>query len=119
LCLWKGDLDEAIPAVEGGLSFCEISWLSAYFILVSTSLGYTYALSGRVAEAFPLLNGVLEEVQRPELRRRWHAPSMPWRTLVSIRNADTRPIPCGFSTRSPRGASPRMSPRPKLQSKHS
>jgi len=70
LCLRKGDLDEVITGLERGLSFCEISYISAYSILVSTSLGYTYALSGRVAEAFPLLNRVLEEAQRSELRRR-------------------------------------------------
>src|SRR5262249_16891571 len=37
---------------------------STYFMLTASSLGYTYALAGRVAEALRLLERVLEEAER-------------------------------------------------------
>ena len=64
LFLRQGDVHKAIPVLEQGLSLCETCKLSTGFILTAASLGYAYALAGRVAEALPLLAQVLEEVDR-------------------------------------------------------
>jgi tetratricopeptide (TPR) repeat protein len=63
LSLCKGDFHKALPALEQGLSRCETGQLSTFFILTAASLGYAYALAGRVAEALPLLAQVLEEAE--------------------------------------------------------
>jgi predicted ATPase/class 3 adenylate cyclase len=65
LFLRQGDMHRAVPVLERGLRLCEeIGYTSTYFILVSSSLGYAHTLSGRVAEALPLLEQVLEEAER-------------------------------------------------------
>jgi tetratricopeptide (TPR) repeat protein len=64
LSLCKGDFHKAIPVLERGLRLCEIENVPTGFILTAAPLGYTYALSGRVAEALPLLAQVLEESHR-------------------------------------------------------
>jgi tetratricopeptide (TPR) repeat protein len=64
LALCKGDLQQALPALERGLRLCEISQVSTFFMLTAASLGYAYALCGRVAEALPLLQQGLEEADR-------------------------------------------------------
>ena len=64
LSLRKGDFQKAIPVLERGLSLCEIGQISTYFILTTASFGYADALSGRVAEALPLLEQVVEEAER-------------------------------------------------------
>jgi class 3 adenylate cyclase/tetratricopeptide (TPR) repeat protein len=64
LSLRKGDVQKAISVLERGLSLCKIGQISTYFILIAAPLGYAYTLSGRVAEALPLLEQVLEEAQR-------------------------------------------------------
>lgn len=64
LSLCKGDFPKAIPVLERGLRLCKIGQISTWFILTAASLGYAYALSGRVAEALSLLKRVLEEAER-------------------------------------------------------
>ena len=64
LCLRQGDLHQAIAVLERGLSLCDIGQISILFIQTAASLGYAYALSGRVTEALPLLEQALEEVDR-------------------------------------------------------
>src|SRR4030095_9636074 len=64
LCLRQGDMHQAISVLERGLRLCDIGQISTLFIQTSASLGYAYALSGPVAEALPLLEQALEEVDR-------------------------------------------------------
>jgi tetratricopeptide (TPR) repeat protein len=55
LYLCKGDLYQAIPALERSLELCQIANILTWFPTVAAPLGYAYTLSGRVAEALPLL----------------------------------------------------------------
>jgi tetratricopeptide (TPR) repeat protein len=55
LHLRKGDLDKAIAALERGLELCQVRNIEAWFANFTSHLGYAYALSGRVAEAVPVL----------------------------------------------------------------
>ncbi len=56
LHLVKGDFARAIEVLERGLPLCEAGGdLAVYFSRTATSLGGAYALSGRLAEAVPLL----------------------------------------------------------------
>lgn len=67
LYLRKGDLDKAIPILEGGLVLSQdypLFWLP----WLTSSLGYAYALSGRVAEALPLIEQGIEEAT---LKKQW------------------------------------------------
>src|SRR5262249_4650748 len=64
LCLWQGDVHRAVPVLEQGLKRCEVIQSSTYFLLTASSLGYAYALAGRVVEALALLERVLEEAER-------------------------------------------------------
>jgi class 3 adenylate cyclase/tetratricopeptide (TPR) repeat protein len=60
LDLRKGDLHKAIPALERVLELCQ-SWnILNWFPRVASVLGVVYALSGRVAEALPLLEQAVE-----------------------------------------------------------
>jgi tetratricopeptide (TPR) repeat protein len=51
----KGDFPKAIAALEGGLEVCQIWNIRAYAPAISSTLGASYTLSGRVGEALPLL----------------------------------------------------------------
>ena len=53
--LWRGDVDEAIPLLEQGLSICRTAPVPGLLPIVASLLGSAYALAGRVAEALPLL----------------------------------------------------------------
>jgi tetratricopeptide (TPR) repeat protein len=64
LYLRQGDMHQAISVLERGLRLCDIGQISTLFIETAAALGYAYALSGRVAEALPLLEQALEEVER-------------------------------------------------------
>ena len=55
LYLCKGDLRQAIPALERGLELCQVANVLTWFPTVAATLGYAYTLAGRVAEAIPLL----------------------------------------------------------------
>ena len=58
--LRKGDFDKAIPNLECGLGLCQESEIPVWLIWTSATLGHAYALSGRVAEALPLLEHAVE-----------------------------------------------------------
>jgi tetratricopeptide (TPR) repeat protein len=62
LYLCKGDLHQAISAVEHGLRICRDTMLDnlLLFRIVVSRLGYAYALSGRIAEALTLLEQAIE-----------------------------------------------------------
>jgi tetratricopeptide (TPR) repeat protein len=55
LSLVQGDLPTAITMFERALTLCQTWDLPLWFATTSARLGYAYALSGRVAEALPLL----------------------------------------------------------------
>jgi tetratricopeptide (TPR) repeat protein len=63
LYLRKGDLDKAIAVLERGLGLCQVWNLGHWLPIIPSHLGYAYALSGRVAEAVPLL----EQAVRPNV----------------------------------------------------
>ena len=64
LHLRRGDLHQATLALEHALEVCQGVDSPPLFHAVSSALGYAYALSGRSAEAIPLLE---EAVERPVL----------------------------------------------------
>ncbi|MGH3116494.1 MAG: AAA family ATPase [Gaiellales bacterium] len=51
----KGDIQNAIVVDERALRLCQGGDFPFLFPMVAAQLGYTYALAGRFAEAFPLL----------------------------------------------------------------
>jgi class 3 adenylate cyclase/tetratricopeptide (TPR) repeat protein len=51
----KGDLRAALECLEHGFQVCRSSQISFLIPILSTSLGYTYALTGRTAEGIQLL----------------------------------------------------------------
>jgi class 3 adenylate cyclase/DNA-binding winged helix-turn-helix (wHTH) protein/tetratricopeptide (TPR) repeat protein len=53
--LRQGDLDQAIPVLEGALALVQGAYLRLLVPLVAAPLGAAYALAGRTAEALPLL----------------------------------------------------------------
>jgi tetratricopeptide (TPR) repeat protein len=64
LYLCKGDLHQSISVLEHGLRICRDTMLDnrLLFRIVASRLGYAYALSGRIAEALPLLEQAIEGV---------------------------------------------------------
>ena len=66
LHLRRGDLHHATLALEHGLEVCQGVDSPPLFHALRSALGYAYALSGRSAEAIPLLE---EAVGRPVLAR--------------------------------------------------
>jgi tetratricopeptide (TPR) repeat protein len=61
LYLYKGDFHRAIPMLERGLSICQVANIPGQFRGVATPLGAAYTLAGRVAEALPLLEQVVQQ----------------------------------------------------------
>src|SRR5262249_28298100 len=58
---YKGVLSQAIPLLARSLALCQ-SWnILTWLHTVAVNLGYAYALSGRVAEALPLLEQAISE----------------------------------------------------------
>ena len=92
LHLRRGDLHQATLALEHALEICQGVDSPPLFHAVSSALGYAYALSGRSAEAIPLLE---EGVERPviagsnegqSLRTIWLSEAY----LLAGREADAR-----------------------------
>ena len=61
LSLSQGDFDHAIAVLERGLDLCRSRNLENWFYGLAATLGYAYALAGRLAEALPLLEQVVEQ----------------------------------------------------------
>jgi class 3 adenylate cyclase/tetratricopeptide (TPR) repeat protein len=61
LGLRKGDVEPAISVLERALGLCERGHVLFWLPLVSACLGAAYALSGRAAEAVPLLARAVKE----------------------------------------------------------
>jgi class 3 adenylate cyclase/tetratricopeptide (TPR) repeat protein len=55
LCLRQGDLPAALPLLERAMGICQDAVLPAFFPRIAAALGEAYALSGRLADALPLL----------------------------------------------------------------
>jgi tetratricopeptide (TPR) repeat protein len=61
LYLRKGDLHQAIAALERGLSIYQAWPGPLFFPALASALGLAYALDGRTAEALPLLEQAVEQ----------------------------------------------------------
>jgi tetratricopeptide (TPR) repeat protein len=61
LSLLQGNFHYAIALFERGLVLCRSRNLENWFYGLAAALGYAYALSGRLAEALPLLEQVVEQ----------------------------------------------------------
>jgi tetratricopeptide (TPR) repeat protein len=68
--LRKGDLHQAIVRLERGLALCHTWSIRDWFLPLAAGLGEAYALSGRLAEALPLLE---QTVERDAMHRRYLA----------------------------------------------
>jgi tetratricopeptide (TPR) repeat protein len=55
LYLRKGDFPQAIAMLEQAWHFCQMAHIALFALIIAGNLGSAYALSGRVAEALPLL----------------------------------------------------------------
>jgi class 3 adenylate cyclase/tetratricopeptide (TPR) repeat protein len=64
LYLAQGDLEHAIRVLEQGLALCRASGNRVWFPMIVASLGYAYALHGRLAEG----RALLEEAIREDIR---------------------------------------------------
>jgi tetratricopeptide (TPR) repeat protein len=62
LCLHQGDLPGALPLLERAMSICQDVDLPAEFPRIAAALGAAYTLSGRVANAMPLLTQAMEQI---------------------------------------------------------
>ena len=61
LALYQGDLRRAFSWLERAMGICQDVDLSSHFPGIAAALGTAYTLSGRVAEAVPLLTGAMEQ----------------------------------------------------------
>jgi DNA-binding winged helix-turn-helix (wHTH) protein/tetratricopeptide (TPR) repeat protein/class 3 adenylate cyclase len=80
LYLRKGELDKTIALAECGLELCQVRDLlgiSPWFI---SSLSYAYALSGRIADALPLL----DQAASTEIMIGWRALCFAWLSEASL-----------------------------------
>jgi class 3 adenylate cyclase/tetratricopeptide (TPR) repeat protein len=67
LYLRQGDLIQAIAILEKAFAVCQTSDILMWLPNVTSTLGYAYALSGRFAEALPLLEQVVEQGGSPQM----------------------------------------------------
>ena len=61
LALHQGDLPRALPLLERAVCICQEADLPVWFPRVAAALGAAYTLSGRVADAVPLLTQAMEQ----------------------------------------------------------
>jgi tetratricopeptide (TPR) repeat protein len=61
LSLRQGNFHHAIALFERGLALCRSRNLENWFYGLASALGYAYALAGRLSEALPLLEQVVEQ----------------------------------------------------------
>jgi tetratricopeptide (TPR) repeat protein len=61
LALRQGDLPRALPRLERAIGICQDADLPAWFHWMAATLGAAYTLSGRIADAVPLLTQALEQ----------------------------------------------------------
>jgi tetratricopeptide (TPR) repeat protein len=66
LSLRQGDLPRALPRLERSVDLCQQADLPVYFPWIAAPLGAAYTLSGRVADAMPLLTQALEQTAATE-----------------------------------------------------
>jgi tetratricopeptide (TPR) repeat protein len=57
----QGDLHRALPQLERAMSLCQEADLPMWFSAIAVELGAAYTLSGRVADAVPLLTRALAQ----------------------------------------------------------
>jgi tetratricopeptide (TPR) repeat protein len=62
LALRQGDLPRALPLLERVMGICQETGLTALSTLLAEPLGAAYTLSGRVADALPLLTQTVEQL---------------------------------------------------------
>jgi class 3 adenylate cyclase/tetratricopeptide (TPR) repeat protein len=69
LPLHQGDVQQAIPALGRGLALCRAWDIWDWLLALASTLGYAYALCGRLAEALPLLEQAVEPEAGASRRR--------------------------------------------------
>jgi tetratricopeptide (TPR) repeat protein len=67
LALRQGDLPRALPRLERAMGICQDLDLPVYFPRLAEALGMAYTLSGRVADAVPLLTQALEQTMATDM----------------------------------------------------
>ena len=67
LALRQGDLHRALPRLERAVSLCQDADLPVWFPRVAAALGAAYTLSGRIADAVPLLMQAMEQTIATEM----------------------------------------------------
>ena len=66
LSLRQGDLRQALPRLERAVGICREADLPVFFPLVAAALGMAYTLSGRDADAVPLLTQAMDQTTATE-----------------------------------------------------
>jgi predicted ATPase/class 3 adenylate cyclase len=67
LALRQGDLPRALPLLERAVGLCQDEDLLFWFPWMAAALGAVYTLSGRVADAMPLLTQAMEQTIATEM----------------------------------------------------
>jgi tetratricopeptide (TPR) repeat protein len=67
LSLRQGDLHNAFLRLEQAMGICQDADLPFYFPMIAAPLGAVYSLSGRVADAVPLLTQAIEQTSAPQM----------------------------------------------------
>jgi tetratricopeptide (TPR) repeat protein len=67
LALRQGDLARVLPRLERAVSMCQDADHQTFFPLMAAILGAAYTLSGRIADAVPLLTQAMEQTTATEM----------------------------------------------------